>query len=329
MLRLFILLVFISSCTNEAKDTSPKKDNDSSIKVTMNAEKNAAKNMSCDTLFDNYGKCIVSDKRAVFNIPIGKSPVKGNADALVTIVEFSDFQCPACKGWSNTVFPALFKKYPGKLRHVFKHFPLNFHDMAKTAAQIGVIVQLKKGSDAFWKYHDLVFESKSDLTLEILISLAASAGVNSKVIAKELENNDVRTFVENDLKLGNKLSVGGTPWVYINGELFSGNASIAVMIERKIKEAQALEKSGIAKEKLYETITGKGTPVSMVKIPSAEYMNLLSKVRAGFLAKCKKPEGNFVKLLNIMKSCAATEKKKCDDFVKCVELEIKKIQEGQ
>lgn len=99
---------------------------------------------------------------AVWKVPVGRSPVRGKADAPITIVEFSDFQCPFCKRAEPTI-DEVRRTYGDKVRVVWKDEPLPFHPRATPAAELARFAYAKKGQDGFWKVHDALFASQPKL----------------------------------------------------------------------------------------------------------------------------------------------------------------------
>ena len=108
------------------------------------------------------------DTRAVYRVALDDSPVRGPADALVTVVESSDFECPFCKRVTPTL-KALEEQYRGKIRFVFKQNPLPFHPRAAPAANAAEEARAQGGDAKFWAMHDALFASPS------LASLASRA----------------------------------------------------------------------------------------------------------------------------------------------------------
>ena len=102
------------------------------------------------------------DAGTVFKVPVDKSPSRGPAGALVTIVEFGDFQCPFC-GRVEPTLTALRGKYGDKIRLVWKNAPLPFHAAAEPAAEAALEVRAEKGDAAFWDVHDRLFAAQKSL----------------------------------------------------------------------------------------------------------------------------------------------------------------------
>jgi len=145
-------------------------------------------------------------------------PSKGPKDAKVTIVEFGDLQCPACKAAQPTI-EALVAAEPNA-RFVFQNFPLEMHNWAAKGAAYADCVG-RASNDAFWKFISKTYETQSDITAqnvdEKLTAIADGAGVKGSDIAACADKPDTKARVDASIKLGKSVDVTGTPTVYING----------------------------------------------------------------------------------------------------------------
>lgn len=151
------------------------------------------------------------------DIAIGSSPSKGPANAEITLVEFSDFQCPFCARFTDTMKQVM-EKYGSKVRRVWKQFPLSFHDKAHLAAEASLCAN-EQGK--FWEYHDKLFETKA-LEKDGLIKSAADLKLNEPKFKKCLESGKFKATVDKELNEGQKVGVNGTPALFINGVMLSG-----------------------------------------------------------------------------------------------------------
>lgn len=143
-----------------------------------------------------------------------EGPYKGKKDAKVTIVEFSDFECPSCRA-VHPVLEALVNKYPNDVRLVFLNFPLSQHPFAKKAAVAGVWAA-EQGR--FWPFADVVFQNQSRLEEMGLEALATQAGLDAKAMTAALKANPkYEEKVEKDKAQGEAARIGGTPSLFING----------------------------------------------------------------------------------------------------------------
>lgn len=141
-------------------------------------------------------------------------PIKGDPDARVTVVEFSDYQCPSCKA-VHPVLDELVKKYPNDVRVVFRHFPLPQHPKAAEAAAAAVWAA-EQGR--FWPFTDLVFQNQSRLDEIGVEAVVAQAGLDPKKLEAALSSSDkYEKKVALDRAEGEALQIGGTPSLFING----------------------------------------------------------------------------------------------------------------
>ncbi len=161
-------------------------------------------------------------------------PSKGAADAKVTIVEFSDFQCPFCSRAEPSVDEVM-QKYPGKVRVVFRHFPLSFHENAAKAAEAGACAE-EQGK--FWEMHKLMFGNQAKLTVADLKDNAKTLGLDTEKFNACLDGNKMKAKVDADTEAGKKVGVNGTPAFFINGVMISGAqpfTEFAKVIDQELK----------------------------------------------------------------------------------------------
>ncbi|MEN8160537.1 MAG: thioredoxin domain-containing protein [Myxococcota bacterium] len=141
-------------------------------------------------------------------------PARGPADAPVTIVEFSDYQCPFCRRAEPTLEQVL-ERYEGKIRFVFRHFPLDrIHPQARGASEAAACAD-KQGK--FWEYHAALFAENAQLDRPGLDALAEQLGLDTAAFASCLEDDATKQLVEKDLQAGTAAGVTGTPAFFING----------------------------------------------------------------------------------------------------------------
>ena len=158
------------------------------------------------------------DPNKVYTVKAGASPAKGPADAAVTIVEFSDFQCPYCSRVGPTLAKAL-ADYPNDVRVVYKHYPLSFHKQALPAAKASVAAG-KQGK--FWEMHDLLFKNQRSLNQAAFKGYAAELGLDVPQYEKDYASPEVAKIVQEDMTLARSLGVTGTPGFFVNGRFMSG-----------------------------------------------------------------------------------------------------------
>lgn len=146
--------------------------------------------------------------------------VKGNPNANVTLVEYGDFQCPACASY-HPVVAQMVEKFPDTLKVIYRHYPLErVHPHAVAAARAAEAAG-KQGK--FWEMHDLLFERQNDWSRvpnagAIFEQYAESLDLDMEQYAADLKSRDVKSKVDDDQSTGNRLGVQGTPWFFLNGQ---------------------------------------------------------------------------------------------------------------
>jgi protein-disulfide isomerase len=201
---------------------------------------------------------------AVYKADVKGAPSKGPKDALVTIVAFSEFQCPFCA----RVEPALQKlmeEYPGKVRLVWRDFPLPFHQEAIPAA---IVARVAGEQGKFWEMHSKLFENQRQLDRPSLERYAQELGLNMGKVKAALDAKKYEPQIKADLEMGQKIGVGGTPAFFINGTFLSGAQPYEVFksrVDQELAKAEALVKKGVPKAKVYDTIM----KTALASVPSA------------------------------------------------------------
>lgn len=142
---------------------------------------------------------------------------RGSKDAPLTLVEYSDFECPFCSRGYKTV-QSLLEKYKGKIRFVYKHLPLSFHPNAMPASQYYEAIRLQSEKKA-WKFHDNLYENPSKIKLgeKYFKSVAKKLKVNMKKLAKDVKSKKVQDRIDADLAEAKKFGFNGTPGFLLNG----------------------------------------------------------------------------------------------------------------
>ena len=170
----------------------------------------------------------------VWDIPDGNSPIFGNTkDPKLTIVEFTEFQCPYCSRIAP-VMKELNEKYPDKIKFVYKHFPLSFHNNAKAAAAASIAAQ---NQGKFWEFRYALAPHSRELSDSTYIAIATEIGLDVEKFKKEMVlDSAMEARIDADFQLGVKVGVQGTPNFYINGkrqDRFSPD-----LVEKLLKEAK-------------------------------------------------------------------------------------------
>jgi protein-disulfide isomerase len=171
-------------------------------------------------------------------VSLGDDPVKGPATAPVTIVEFSDFQCPYCSRGTATL-KQVEEKYGDKLRVVFRDFPLTqIHKEAAKAAEAGACAN-EQGK--FWEMHDKLFGNQSKLQVEGLKQSATEIGLDAAVFNQCLDSGKYAAEWQKDVEEGTSYGVTGTPAFFINGRMISGAQPLeafTTVIDEELARAQ-------------------------------------------------------------------------------------------
>jgi protein-disulfide isomerase len=166
------------------------------------------------------------------SIPVSGAPVIGPGDARITLVEFSDFQCPYCVkavGQLKTVM----KAYPNDVKLIFKQFPLDSHSQAAGAALAAIAAQ-RQGK--FWAMHDALFAHREDLSRKSLFAVAAGVGLDMKRFTADIDSPETKHTVARDMEDGEKAGVEGTPTIFIDGRRYNG--SLALDAIRTVLDAE-------------------------------------------------------------------------------------------
>ena len=149
----------------------------------------------------------------VFDIPIAGAPSRGPVDAPVTLVMFSDFQCPFCAR-SLPLIEQTLNSFPSQVRLVFKHFPIPSHSLAHDAAMAALAAQEQ---DRFWPMHDLLFANRSELERPGLMRMARSLGLDLQRFERDLDSVELQDRLRKDMDAGRVAEITGTPMFYLNG----------------------------------------------------------------------------------------------------------------
>jgi protein-disulfide isomerase len=157
-------------------------------------------------------------------VPLEGSPAQGPESALVTIVQFSDFECSFCKQ-SAPVLKALLPRFKDQLKMVWKSFPLPQHTYARPAAKFALEAREVGGDRAFWIVHEMLLAEKGELDDRKLTQIAQRAGLPEKPLLDAAHSGEHDAELLADVKLGRQLDVEGVPTFFVNGRRISGVAS--------------------------------------------------------------------------------------------------------
>ena len=206
----------------------------------------------------------------VYKIPLGDSPARGGRTPKVTLVAFSEFQCPFCARAATTSLSEVARSYGDELRVVFKHRPLPFHDRALPAA---LAAEAAGEQGKFWEMHDKMFgghcgvsprpdcNQQKVLDPATLDGYATELGLDVPRWKAAMAGSRARSRVEADQKLAEQFAVRGTPTFFINGRMLTGAQPVErfrSLIDEEIKKADQKLAAGVSRAALYDELTRRG-----------------------------------------------------------------------
>jgi protein-disulfide isomerase len=193
------------------------------------------------------------DANTRYRAEIQGSPMKGAKDAPVTIVQWSDFQCPFCGRVEPTIAKVM-DEYKGKVRVVWRDMPLPFHPNAMPAA---VAARAAGEQGKFWEMHDKIFADQAHMDRPTYEKYAQDMGLNMGKFKAALDANKGKEAIEADSAAGNKIGARGTPAFFINGKFLSGAQPFEMFkarIDEELKVADGMVSKGTPKGKVYEAL---------------------------------------------------------------------------
>ncbi|MBI4902046.1 MAG: thioredoxin domain-containing protein [Acidobacteria bacterium] len=165
------------------------------------------------------------------------APSRGPANARLTIVEYSDFQCPYCRVAAQHVYTIL-AKYPKDIRLVFKQFPLESHSMAAFAAEAALAAHAQ---GKFWELHDKMFANPRAINRNTVVAWAGEVGIDVSRFTADLNTGKFRKQVDKEADEGTAVGVTGTPSFFFNGKLYRGAMepeAVLPVVEEELKKAR-------------------------------------------------------------------------------------------
>jgi protein-disulfide isomerase len=163
-------------------------------------------------------------------------PSKGPANAKITLVEFSDFQCPYCSQ-AAAKLDELLKRHPNDVRLVYRHYPIYLiHSQAKLAARASLAAHAQ---GKFWPMHDLMFRNNEKLSQENILAWAKQIGLNMDKFNKDLESPAIAKALDSSIKEADEIGVLGTPTVFLNGQRYNGEldpAELGKVVDEELKK---------------------------------------------------------------------------------------------
>lgn len=183
--------------------------------LTQNQRQQRAQAVFDQLKKDNQVSIKLSEPRQVVE---AKGPARGPSGAPVTLVEFSDFQCPFC-GKAHDTVEQVMQTYAGKVKLVFRNFPLDFHKNAEKAAEAAMCAN-EQGK--FWEYHDVLFKNQQTLEVPQLKDHAKDVGLDTTSFSACLDSGKYKKAIDEDMAAGQRVGVTGTPAFFINGVMING-----------------------------------------------------------------------------------------------------------
>ena len=193
----------------------------------------------------------------ILKVPVGDAPTKGGKQPKVTIVEFSEFQCPFCSR-VNPTLTQLMKDYGNDIAIAFRHLPLGFHENAMPAAEAS---EAAREQGKFWEMHDKLFANQAALTRPDLDKYAQELGLNMAKFKDAMDNHKFKDRIKKDSDDAAKFGARGTPNFFINGRNLRGAQPIEAFkttIDEEIKKADEKLKAGVSRASLYAELTKNG-----------------------------------------------------------------------
>ena len=198
----------------------------------------------------------------VYKVPVGSAPVKGDPEAKVTIVEFSDFECPYC-GRAIEVLKQVESRYGRDLRMAFKHNPLPMHPDAPYAARAAIAAG---NQGKFWQMHDKLFEANvsrtpNGLKADRIDQMARDLGLDLDRFHRDVDAQETKDQVDADQAQARSLGATGTPYFYVNGQRIAGAQPFEMfklVVESALKRADAALARGVPRKDLYDTLVKDG-----------------------------------------------------------------------
>jgi protein-disulfide isomerase len=190
----------------------------------------------------------------------------GPAHALVTLVVFSDFQCPFCRRASATL-RSIAARRPAEVRLVWKDFPLPMHEHAFDAAHFARTARHESGEATFWAVHDRLFEEQERLGTETFAAIAREMHVDWDHVRRDLRDRRFGLIVHESIALGDALEVNQTPTTFVNGRRVVGaqpESLLDALVSEELRKAKALVAEGVAPRDVYGRITSAGKRVAPV-----------------------------------------------------------------
>ena len=169
-----------------------------------------------------------------YDVPVDDDPGLGPENAPITLIEFSDYECPYCRQWHQEVFARIRETYPDQVRMVYRDFPLN--SIHPNAAPAAAAANCAREQGAFWEYHEMLFSGEYGLSQEAYLKYAGELGLDMVSFEQCVSTGRYRDEVEADFTYAARLGVQSTPTFFLNGLPLVGAQPFEVF--QKVIEAE-------------------------------------------------------------------------------------------
>ena len=219
----------------------------------------------------------IDEPKLLWHVPLGNSPSRGSKQALVTIVEFAEYQCRRSKS-AEKLLQHVAELYGDDVRVVWKESPLAVHRLAEPAAWLARYALKEKGGSVFWQMHDKLFAEQDRLSPDLFRELAQGAGLDPDAAMSAIDKKSFADQVDADIDLADRLDVNSTPTLFVNGRRINGLrpfAELKALIDTELARARAKVAQGVAPEALYESLVSEGLteiPPQTVVLSQPKYM---------------------------------------------------------
>jgi protein-disulfide isomerase len=213
-----------------------------------------------------------------WNVPVGSSPRLGPDDALVTVIEFSDFECPFCKRVQPTL-AALRARYGNDIRFVFKHLPLPFHRRARAAATFAIEARKALGDAGFWKAEGMLFDDSPNLSDADLATMARSLGLDFDKIRTAIATDADFAVLAEDEGTSADFDARGTPHFFVNGNRLVGAQPLEAftrLIDAELEKAKKLVANGVPRARVFDELmrtASQAPPPELKAVPAPTAAN--------------------------------------------------------
>jgi protein-disulfide isomerase len=206
----------------------------------------------------------------VYKVAVGDAPTRGGNQPKVTVIEFSDFQCPYC-GRANGTVDALLKSYGKDIEVAYRHNPLPFHQNAMPAA---LAAEAARAQGKFWEMHDKMFAGQANLDRPSLDKYAQEIGLNMSKYKEAMDKEEGKERIKRDMADAEKFGARGTPNFFINGRNLRGAQPIEAFkgtIDEEIKKADAKIAAGTPRGQVYAALIQNGLDKAAAPPPQAAH----------------------------------------------------------